>query len=321
MLSVITLSKGKLLKGSVDDAKDSSKVSIIDGINLSKTDYETISKVTGLSVSDLKEYSDEKLRPRVEDFEENSVIVFKHPIRSKSTFETHPITIILSKNKNYVILLRHEKCESIAEMMSSESLSKTLQQGVGYTVYRILDKITLEYFRILDYVEEESDKIEKNVVKRPSDTSVSKIFSLKKGLIFFHKALAANREVIVNIEKEYVSHFDKKTTRRFRDVYNDIIQLIDMEETYRDILTGTLDVYLSAISNNLNRTMKTLTIIASLVMVPTLISGIYGMNFNTQISWLNMPEINWIYGYPFALFLMLISMALLLAYFRWKKWL
>jgi len=103
-------------------------------------------------------------------------------------------------------------------------------------------------------------------------------------------------------------------------LYNDVTQLIDMEGTYRDILTGTLDIYLSSISNNLNQVMKTLTIVASFVLIPTLISGIYGMNFS-KASPYNMPELYWQYGYFFALGLMLFSIIFTYIFFRKKGWL
>ena len=134
------------------------------------------------------------------------------------------------------------------------------------------------------------------------------------------KALAANREVISSIEKEYVSNIDKKNIKRFRTLYNDVTQLIDTEGTYRDILTGILDVYLSSVSNNLNKVMKTLTIGASFILIPTLIASIYGMNFNTASPY-NMPELLWNYGYFFALGSMVLSVSITYIFFKRKGWL
>ena len=164
------------------------------------------------------------------------------------------------------------------------------------------------------------DVIEDKVIEKPDKTTVKSIFTIKKTLIYFHKALTANREVISAIEKEYVANIDKKNIKRFRALYNDVTQLIDTEGTYRDILTGTLDVYLSSVSNNLGQVMKTLTVISAFVLIPTLISGIYGMNFNNASQY-NMPELYWQYGYFFALGLMLISMIVAYVFFRKKGWL
>ena len=137
---------------------------------------------------------------------------------------------------------------------------------------------------------------------------------IKKVLIYFHRSLIANREVIAGIEKEYLNEIKKKELKRFRELYNDVIQLIDMSETYREILTGSLDMYLSTISNNMNLSMKRLTVYATFILLPTLISGLYGMNFRY------MPELYWPWGYWYALGLMALSVILLFIFFKKKKW-
>jgi len=172
----------------------------------------------------------------------------------------------------------------------------------------------------MDELDEKIDVIEDRVVGKPDKITVENIFSVKKTLIYFHRALTANREVISSIEKEYVADIDKKNIKRFRALYNDVTQLIDTEGTYRDILTGTLDIYLSSVSNNLGQIMKTLTVISAFVLIPTLISGVYGMNF-TRNSQYNMPELYWQYGYFFALGLMLFSIISMYIFFRRKGWL
>jgi magnesium transporter len=188
------------------------------------------------------------------------------------------------------------------------------EKGVGHFVYRYLDEILLSYFAIMDRVEERIDAVEVRVFRRPERPTAKEIFSLKKILIYFHKALAANREVVTAIEKEYLKQIPKKDQKKFRNLYNDVVELLDLTSTYRDILTGTLDVYLSTVSNNLNHIMKKLTALASFVLIPTLITGIYGMNFAV------MPELNWRYGYFMALGLMIFSVALLYMYFKKKDW-
>ncbi|MCW4026371.1 MAG: magnesium and cobalt transport protein CorA, partial [Candidatus Bathyarchaeota archaeon] len=139
-------------------------------------------------------------------------------------------------------------------------------------------------------------------------------FRIKKTLIYFHKALTANREVVTSIEKQYLKHISKKELKEFRILYNDIVQLIDTCDTQRDVTTGVIDIYLSSVSNLTNDVVKKLTVIASFVLVPTLISGIYGMNFRI------MPEIPWAYGYPFALGLMVFSVVAMWVYFKKAKW-
>ncbi|GAF98229.1 unnamed protein product, partial [marine sediment metagenome] len=193
-------------------------------------------------------------------------------------------------------------------------------KGISFFTYRLLDEVLDAYFFVLDKLEEKIDLIEDHVIEKPDKISVRNIFSVKKTLIYFHKALTANREVISSIEKEYVADIDKKNIKRFRALYNDVTQLIDTEGTYRDILTGTLDVYLSSVSNNLNKVMKTLTIGASFILIPTLIASIYGMNFANN-SQFNMPELYWQYGYFFALGVMVLSITITYIFFKKKGWL
>jgi magnesium transporter len=177
-----------------------------------------------------------------------------------------------------------------------------------------LDEILNIYFEVLDDIENRIDQIEDKVVKTPKIDIVEKIFETKKTLIYFTKTMGANREVSASVEKEYLSEIDKKRARQFRTLYNDTVQLVDMSSTYRDILTGTLDTYLSSISNNLNKIMKTLTVGASFILIPTLIASIYGMNFRA------MPELYWKYGYIFSFGLMILSVSATYIFFKKKKW-
>ena len=132
-------------------------------------------------------------------------------------------------------------------------------------------------------------------------------------MIFFHKALIGNREVLTGIEKEFLREIKGANLRRFRYLYNDVTQLIEMVGTHREVLTGTLDIYLTSVSNNMNEVMKRLTVITSFILIPTLISGIYGMNFK------GMDEFNWPYGQFFAYGMMFISTLAVFFYFKKNK--
>ena len=231
------------------------------------------------------------------------------------------MSIFISKNKNNIITISLKETDAIRkikQLIDSKKMD-VHDKGISFFTYRLLDEVLDAYFSVLDTIEERIDLIEDHVIEKPDKISVRNIFSVKKTLIYFHKALAANREVISSIEKEYVSNIDKKNIKRFRALYNDVTQLIDTEGTYRDILTGTLDVYLSSVSNNLNKVLKTLTIGASFILIPTLISGIYGMNFSSNSPW-NMPELYWQYGYFFALGFMVLSVVASYLFFKKKGW-
>jgi len=321
MLKVYKFQKGGVKAGSLNDLGSSSKC-WTNCINPTKKELKDISEKAKISLSELKNVLDEEERPKVSDLENYSLIIVRTPWVQHDEILTTPISIFISKNRNNVITITLKEVNSvkkIKELIDSKKID-IYEKGISFFTYRLIDEVLDTYFSILDILEEKIDMIEDKVVEKPDKLTVQHIFSVKKTLIFFHRSLTANREVISAIEKEYVANIDKKNIKRFRALYNDVTQLIDMEGTYRDILTGTLDIYLSSISNNLNQVMKTLTIVASFVLIPTLISGIYGMNFS-KASPYNMPELYWQYGYFFALGLMLTSIIFTYIFFRKKGWL
>jgi len=321
MIRVYKFQKGGVKAGSLSDLGNTS-ICWAECINPSEKELKDISEKAKININELKNVLDEEERPKVSDLQNYSLIIVRAPLVEHDEIQTTPVSIFISKNKNNVITITLTEISSI-EKLKQRVTSKKIDlydKGISFFTYRLLDEILNTYFSILDNVEEKIDMIEDSVIENPDNVTVKNIFSVKKTLIFFHKALTANREVIASIEKEYVTDIDKKNVKRFRALYNDITQLIDTEGTYREILTGTLDIYLTSVSNNLNQVMKTLTIIASFVLVPTLISGIYGMNFSLNSPY-NMPELAWKYGYIFSLGLMLFSVIVTYAYFKKKGWL
>jgi len=321
MLRVYKFQKGGVKRGSLDDLGNS-QICWADCVNPTKKELKNISEKAKIPLNELKKVLDDEERPKVSDLENYSLIIVRAPWIEHDEILTTPVSIFISKNKNNVITITLKEINSIHKITELVKTKKIdlMDKGISFFTYRLLDEILETYFLILDKLEEKIDLIEDRVIEKPDKMTVKNIFSAKKTLIFFHKALTANREVISSIEKEYVANIDKKNIKRFRALNNDVTQLIDTEGTYRDILTGTLDIYLSSVSNNLNQVMKTLTIVASFVLIPTLISGIYGMNFSSSSPW-NMPELYWKYGYFFALGLMAISIIITYIFFRKRGWL
>ena len=163
--------------------------------------------------------------------------------------------------------------------------------------------------------------MEEVLLYAPSAEVLHTIHGIKGDIIFLRKSVWPLREVISGFQRQE-SRLVKKTTGIYlRDLYDHTIQVIDTIETSRDIVSGMLDIYLSSISNKMNEVMKVLTVIATIFMPLSFIAGIYGMNFNTRVSRLNMPELGWKYGYLFALALMLCVALGMLVYFKRKKWL
>jgi magnesium transporter len=299
MITTLEYTKDKVVKGNLDKLKSPKTFVWVDVFQPTRKEIDQIQKITGIPQEDISIALEEDQRPKVIDIEGPfSLIIFGAPSFEKDETTTTPVFIYISKSHNSVITIRGKDTKSISRMKESVEAKKNFfDKGSSYFVYRLLDEILNTYFGVLDDIENQIDKIE-----------------TKKTLIYFVKTMSANREVISSIEKEYLSEIDKKRAKQFRTLYNDTVQLVDMSGTYRDILTGTLDTYLSSVSNNLNKIMKTLTVGASFILIPTLIASIYGMNFQL------MPELHWKYGYFFSLGLMAFSILFTWVFFKVKGW-
>lgn len=316
MIEVLQYDKNKVVKGDLSNIRHPKIFTWVDVFQPDENELKKISDCTGMLLDNLKISLDKEERPKVIDLEGPfSLIIFGAPSFENGEVSTTPVFIYTSKHHNFVVTIRHHDTKSISRMKkSSETKNILFDKGSSYFVYSLLDEIITTYFNVLDTIEEGIDNVEEGIINNETKGMIEKIFKIKKTLIYFTKSLAANREVVAAIEKEYLTEIDKKRAREFRTLYNEIVQLFDMSTTYREVLTGTLEVYVSSISNNLNSIMKTLTVGATYILIPTLIASIYGMNF----KWL--PEFNWKYGYFFSLGLMALSIVLIHLFFRRKKW-
>src|SRR5436309_8946348 len=149
---------------------------------------------------------------------------------------------------------------------------------------------------------------------------LNEVHRIKRELLLLRRTAWPERDVINSLQRVEMDLIRPETRVFLRDCYDHTIQVIDMIETYRDLASGLLDVYLSSASNRLNEVMKVLTIISTIFIPLNFIAGIYGMNFDRQASPLNMPELGWYYGYPAVLTVMAVTGAGLVLYFKRKGW-
>ena len=312
------LEKGTIKQGIFDDLK-SELVVWADFIKPTELELNTIARFTGIDVAELNDFLEETARPMLTNIERYSVIVLRAPLFEPKAISTQPVVVIISKTTNDIITLHKEPLRSIQRIRALPEKRKAavFVKGPTYILFRLMDEIINTYHSVLENIDDTMSFIEKGIyTARPGARDILReIVELKKTLIYFHKALSANREVVAAIEKEYGDFLEKRDLSKFRLLYSDTTQLIELSATYRDILTSTLEVHLSMISNALNATMKRMTAWAALILVPSLIAGIYGMNFRY------LPEIEWKYGYFFALGLMVTAIISLYYYFKRIDWL
>lgn len=197
---------------------------------------------------------------------------------------------------------------------------KIRKMGHDYLAYCLLDAIVDSYFSVLEKVGEELELLEESLLVAPTPEILHRIHFLKREMILMRKAVWPLRDVISSLQRQEVPLVSAEIMVYLRDLYDHTIQVIDTVETFRDMLSGMVEIYLSSISNRMNEVMKVLTIFAAIFIPLTLIAGIYGMNFNTNKSPFNMPELDWYLGYPFALGLMVAIGLIMVVVFKKKGW-
>jgi magnesium transporter len=186
--------------------------------------------------------------------------------------------------------------------------------GSDYLAYSLIDAIVDGYFLVLEKLGEKIEDVEEQLVAKPERSTLQALHHLKRDMIFLRKSVWPLRELINKLERRESCLIQEATSVYLRDVYDHTIQIIETIESYRDMLSGMLDIYLSSISNRTNEVMKVLTVIATIFIPITFLVGLYGMNFKF------MPEFNWFWGYPMVWGIIIISSLAMLLYFRRKKW-
>jgi magnesium transporter len=191
---------------------------------------------------------------------------------------------------------------------------------VDYLMYSLIDAIIDKYFSLLEMAGDRIEQIEKELAEDPSERSLRSIYTMKRELILMRRSVWPLRDVVHTLEREEGDLISHDTVIYLRDLYDHTVRVMDAVETYRDMVSGLLDLYMSSISNRMNEIMQVLTIIATIFIPLTFIAGIYGMNFNTSKSPWNMPELDWYLGYPLAMGAMVLITVVMVIYFRKKKW-
>jgi magnesium transporter len=256
-------------------------------------------------------------RPKMEDFGDYLYVVLKMLSVGKSgETVTEQISIIVGTN---FVLSFQEGIEGDVFNLIRERLragkGRIRKMGADYLAYSLLDAVVDNYFVILEKFGDKIELLETELIADPTQKTVQRLYQLKRELIFLHNAVWPLREVVNSLGKHESPLIRQTTVPYLRDVYDHVIHIIDTVDIYREMLSGMLDMYLSSVSNRLNEVMKVLTIIATIFMPLTFIAGVYGMNFKY------MSELEWRYGYPLVLFVMLGIGVAMLFYFKRKKWL
>jgi len=256
-------------------------------------------------------------RPKMEDYGDYLYIILKSfsDAADADGMDDEQVSIILGKN--YVISFQEKGDELFTPVLEriSSAKGRIRKSGADYLAYALIDTIVDKYFVILEDVGEKIEDLEDDLVIKPGQNALQEIHVLKRKMLHFRKALWPLREIMNSLSRGESALVQENTILYVRDTYDHTIQLVDALETYRDILSGMLDIYLSSVSNRMNQIMKVLTVISTIFIPLTFIVGVYGMNFK------NMPELEYQWGYPAVLVAMLIISLAMVRFFQTRKWL
>jgi magnesium transporter len=256
-------------------------------------------------------------RPKMDDFEDYIFITARMLLYKKEDAEIVSEQFSLILGPNYIISFQEiagDVFDPVRERLQ-KGKGRIRKRGPDYLAYSLMDAIVDGYFIVLEKMGEDIESLEEELMTDPKTETLNKIHYLKRELISLRKSVWPLREVISLLSRGETDLVKENTIIFIRDVYDHTIQVIDTIETYRDMASGMLDVYLSSISNRMNEVMKVLTVIATIFIPLTFVAGIYGMNFKY------MPELEWHWGYHLALLIMFFIGVIMYVWFRRKRFL
>jgi magnesium transporter len=292
----------------------------VDGLGDAKVIAE-LADLIGMHKLSLEDVVHVHQRSKVEDFGNYLFFVCRMP-QGMDCLETEQVSLCLGKN----FLVTFQETDHPGDVFERvrvrlrQAESRIRSMPADYLAYSLIDSIVDSYFPILEKYGESIDILEDQTLSRPRPETVRKIHKIKRELIAARRATWPMREMLNAALRDPTALISGETRVYLRDCYDHTVQIIDLIETYRDLASGMMELYLSVTSNRLNEIMKVLTVISTIFIPLTFIVGVYGMNFDTRSPW-NMPELTWRYGYIGVLLVMALIAGVMLWQFRKRGWL
>jgi magnesium transporter len=256
-------------------------------------------------------------RSKFEDYENYLFMVVKNLSLGLGDFsiEYEQISILVFKNFIFTFKEKPTLLFDPIKIRIQNSKGRIRKFSSDYLAYVVLDTVIDEYFSLQDSLDELMEQIEDELLLSPSTETLNTIQHVRRELIFVRKSISPLRELLSGLHRSDSPLIDEKNRRYFGDVYDHALRVIESMESYRELITGMMDIYLSSVNNKMSETMKVLTVFASIFIPLTFIAGVYGMNFEY------MPELKMRWAYP-ALWGFFITVSVgLMIYFKRKKWL
>ena len=291
----------------------------VDGLGDAGT-IKALGEIFSLHALALEDVASVPQRSKVEQYEGVLFIVTRMSFLTDQ-IETEQLSMFLGQGFVLTFQERSGDCLDPVRERIRKGAGRIRREGADYLAYAILDAVIDSYFPLLEKFGERLEALEDRVVAQPNASTVAAVHQAKRDLLGLRRAIWPQREMVNALLRDEMPLMGQQVHVYLRDCYDHVTQIIDMVETYREIASGLLDAYQSNISNRMNEIMKLLTIIATIFIPLSFVAGVWGMNFSTEKSSWNMPELNWAWGYPSALLLMALIAGGMLVFFRRKGWL
>ncbi len=283
----------------------------IDIINPSREDLNKIKRLFNIHNTIIEDCLVTGNRPKAEQVQ-NSLLVIIYTLNEDVT--TKEICFILGKT--FLVSLHRETIPIFERLkQDKEKLKDSIKLGMDFLLHKFLSNIIEDYFPVLEKLENELNELENKALKNPEPEVLEKLFKTKRKLLRIRKIIYPQREAINTLSISSHTVLPKESNLYFRDIYDDMLIITDLVEDFRETISSILEVHLSVTSNKLNEIMKVLTIISTIFIPMTLVASVYGMNFKY------LPELEWRYGYYWAIGFMGLILILMLIYLKRKKWL
>jgi len=258
-------------------------------------------------------------RPKIDEYEGHLFILMRMG-EAGAQLGTEQVCIFVGNG--FVITFQEHPGDCLDELRERirKGLGRVRAAGADYLAYCIMDAVIDGYYPYLDSLNDEVEELEAEVLESPTTRAVARIHQLRRSLLTIRRAIYPLREALNRILRDGESVFAPETAVYLRDGYDHVVQMLDTVDTYRELVSGLLDIYLSSVGNRMNEVMKVLTIMASLFIPLSFLVGLYGMNFDREASPYNMPELGMRFGYPVFLLVCVSVVVGQLLYFRRKGW-
>ena len=267
----------------------------------------------------------DETRPKTEEYDTHTFVLMKTArLSQRDEIEFHKEVGTLSVGffigEDWLVTMSSTDIDIVdpSDAQWTKNGQRFVNRGTDFLAYRVMDAIVDDYFHLLDEIEDDIEAIEERVLDDPDPQMIEDLNDVRRDLLAFRKVAWPAREAMSYLSRGDIPEVADENEKYFRDVYDHLVQVVDLIETYRDLTGGSRDIYLNAVSQSTNEVMKTLTVVATIFIPLTFVVGIYGMNFaDTPFA---MPELYWTYGYPAVMVGMGLLAGMMLVHFRRQDW-